>query len=266
MNRPLSAGFTLLEITVVLLILGILLAGMLGPLATQIEARDRRQTQGLLDDIQQALYGYALTHGRLPCPDTDGDGWSNPRWEATDPSTAECTRGTGGLPWSELAVAAGDAWGNRYTYAVSFPDFTRPDTDDLCNGGDAVGPHFDLCSRGNLTVKSRGDLPGTAGQVESKSELATYATGVPAVVVSHGRNGHGAASANGSWRAPPDGGDELENADADRVFMSRMYSAGAAACVDDANEASALCEFDDMVIWLSPMVLNARMVAAGRLP
>lgn len=263
---PRAAGFTLLELTVVLFILGLMIVGLFGPLQTQIEARDRRQTQASLQQISEALYGFALSHRRLPCPDTDGDGRANPAFDPLDPGSATCTAGSGFLPWSELGVDQGDAWGRRYTYAVAHPAYTRPDSDGLCNGGDTDGPHFDLCSSGSMTVKSRGDDPASAGTREGKHELATYATGLPAVVLSHGRNGHGATAIDGTVLAAPTGADESENADADTVFMSRGYSRGDAGCADDTSEATPLCEFDDLVIWLAPTILNARMVEAGRLP
>jgi prepilin-type N-terminal cleavage/methylation domain-containing protein len=259
-------GFTLLEITVVLFIVGLMIAGLFGPLETQLEARDRRQTQDSLQQIVDALYGYALTNRRLPCPDTDGDGRANPVFDGADLGTAVCDQLVGRLPWSELAVAQNDAWGNRFTYAVTNPQFTRPDTDGLCNSGDSDGPHFDLCSVGTLLVKSRGDDPATGGVQESKTELATYATNLPAVVVSHGRNGFGAQTTGGVDLEDPTGADELENADNDATFMARGYSHGAAGCADDENEGSTLCAYDDLVVWLAPSILNGRMVSAGRLP
>lgn len=69
-----SGGFTLVEMAVVLFILGLLIAGLLGPLETQLEARDRRQTLDTMEEIIDALYGYAITNRRLPCPNSDGDG------------------------------------------------------------------------------------------------------------------------------------------------------------------------------------------------
>ncbi|MDX9945545.1 MAG: hypothetical protein RBS35_12240, partial [Azonexus sp.] len=44
--------------------------------------------------------------------------------------------------------------------------------------------------------------------------------------------------------------DESENADADLVFVNRL---------PDSN-------FDDLVTWINPAILNARLLAAGRLP
>lgn len=259
-------GFTLLEMAVVLLILGLLVAGLLGPLETQLEARDRRQTLAELERIADALYGYALTHGRLPCPDADGDGRPDPAFDPADPATAVCAVGAGSLPSVELGTAQGDAWGNRFRYAVSVPRYTRPEADGLCNGnaGGAAAAHFDLCTTGQLTVLGRGDNPAT-GALEGKF-AHTLASEVPAVVVSHGRNGYGAIAVAGGPRAEPVGEDERENWDDDAEFISRGYSRGAAGCADGGPESSPLCEFDDLLVWLSPTILNERMVAAGRLP
>jgi prepilin-type N-terminal cleavage/methylation domain-containing protein len=266
-NRSRNHGFTLLEITVVLFILGLMIAGLFGPLETQLEARDRRQTQDSLQQVLEALYGYALTHGRLPCPDTNGDGRSNPEFNQDDLKTAKCDAAVGILPWSELGVAQGDAWGNRFTYAVTEPKFTRPDTDGLCNGntGDIDTVHFDLCTTGSLTVESRGDDPATGAQ-ESKHRLNSYAQDLPALVVSHGRNGFGAQTINGAVLQTPTGADELENTDSDAIFMSRTYSRGTSGCADNETESTPFCEYDDLVVWLAPTILNGRMVSAGRLP
>lgn len=266
MTNLAARGFTLLEITVVLFIVGLMIAGLFGPLETQLEARDRRQTEDTLRQIQDALYGYALTHRRLPCPDVHGDGRSDPPFDEANASSADCEQTVGFLPWSELGVAQGDAWGNRFTYAVTHPHFTRPDTDGLCNGGDGTEPHFDLCTEGNLVVKGRGDNPASAGTQESKTELETYATHLPAVVLSHGRNGFGATSIDGVALPDPTGADETENADNDAIFMSRGYSRGSTGCADNEAETSPLCDYDDLVVWLAPTILNGRMVSAGRLP
>ena len=67
-------GFSLLEMAIVLLVIGLLLGGALIPLSVQMEKRDRDSTRQQLLDMREALIGYALVNGRLPCPDTDGDG------------------------------------------------------------------------------------------------------------------------------------------------------------------------------------------------
>ncbi len=256
--RPAAAGLTqrgltLIEMAVVLMILGLIVAGLIGPLDTQLEARDRRET----------LNGYAVTRGRLPCPDSDGDGLPNPAFDPADVTSAQCAVAEGFLPWAELGLKPGDAWGNRIGYRVRAPAYTWPDSDGLCNGNG--GTELDLCTRGNLTIRSRGDNPTTNGTQEGKF-IHDAATEIPAVLFSHGRNGFGATSVDGVVRADPVAADEDENANGDTVFLSRNYSPGAGDCSDDADEGAPLCEYDDIVLWVAPTVLNDKLVSSGRLP
>lgn len=257
-------GFTLIELAVVIFIIGLLIAGLIGPVEVQIEARDRHRTQLALDAAAEALYGYALSNRRLPCPDSDGDGMSDPEFDPLDPDSAECDV-AGFLPWAELGVAPGDAWSNRITYRVTAPAFTWPAQDTLCNGNSAG--EFDICAAGDINVDTRGDDPDTAG-VETNFRLpAATTTNVAAVLVSHGRNGYGATSTNGIARAgvPLEHVDETENADGDAVFITRGYTRGESGC-DDDDEGSSFCEFDDLVMLVSRSILNSRMVSAGQLP
>ncbi len=64
------------------------------------------------------------------------------------------------------------------------------------------------------------------------------------------------------------GTDENENDDAntDANFYSRIFSEGATGCTDDADETNVLCEFDDIVMWISPNILMNRLVKAEVLP
>src|SRR5690606_35430402 len=72
-RRAHAAGFTLVELAMVLVILALLGGSLLVPLASRIEARDRQAALERLRDIQSALTGFAIIHGRLPCPSTETD-------------------------------------------------------------------------------------------------------------------------------------------------------------------------------------------------
>jgi prepilin-type N-terminal cleavage/methylation domain-containing protein len=101
-----SAGFTLVEMAVVLLILGLLLAGLLMPLSAQMDTRKEEDTRKLLEQAKDALIGYALANsGRLPrCASTTAG--------TVDPACA----GEGYLPWQALGLAQTDAWGRPFRY------------------------------------------------------------------------------------------------------------------------------------------------------
>lgn len=265
--NPAERGFTLLEMAVVMLIVAALSAATLPPLKVQIEARARRATEAELSLAIEALYGFALVHGRLPCPDapTSGNGRENRL------GLMACAAREGNLPHVDLGVTGHDAWGNRFRYRLSAHEsvlgsrgsnFAAAD-DGICRGDDG---DLDLCERGDIEIRTRGDDPGSVAlQAKFDYELADE---VPAVVISHGANGYGASAQAGNARAPAPGRnrDERENSDGDGIFYARVYAADQDACADDRNEALALCEFDDIVRWLSPTILTHRMVSAGQLP
>lgn len=238
-------GFSLIEMAFVLIIVTLLLGGLLVPFATQVEQKRIAETQKAMEEIKEALIGYAMvtansaTDGRprFPCPDANNDGIAEP-WDTVN---LVCPPGTG-LPWATLGVASVDAWGNRFRYRVT-PDYARSDTGFTFNTG------------GTLNVcLAAGCGAGTS-----------IAQSIPVVILSHGKNGYGAINSNrvaGDTTAIPCpvgigcSKDEQENFNGDTLFVSRTMT----------TSTVAAGEFDDQVIWLSPNVLFNRMVAAGRLP
>lgn len=114
--RRRQQGFSLIELAVAVLVIAILLGSILVPLNTQVEQRKTSDTRKALEEIREALIGFAIINGRLPCPDTDSDpaaaGYGLEEAAcATDPVTE------GYLPWKSLGVAEMDAWGIRRTAA-----------------------------------------------------------------------------------------------------------------------------------------------------
>ena len=69
-----SHGFTLIEMAIVLVIMGLILGGLLMPLGAKMENERRASTSKSLEDIKKAIFGYTVIYKRLPCPDTNGDG------------------------------------------------------------------------------------------------------------------------------------------------------------------------------------------------
>jgi prepilin-type N-terminal cleavage/methylation domain-containing protein len=106
------AGFSLVEMAVVLAIVGILLAGLLPTLSSQIEKQRRNETQKYMSEVRDSLLGFAVSNGRFPCPDTNSDGAS----EATC-TTAASQFGT--LPYVDLGVVNTDAYGKTLLYSVT---------------------------------------------------------------------------------------------------------------------------------------------------
>ncbi|MHB1618993.1 MAG: prepilin-type N-terminal cleavage/methylation domain-containing protein [Sulfuricella sp.] len=220
------AGFTLVEMAIVLVIVGLLLGGLLMPLSAQVEQRRISETQKALDEIKEALLGFAIANKHLPCPaDPTLASGAPGAGQARAFAAGACTGGNSGvLPWATLGVSETDAWGNRYTYHVAAV-FADPAT------------FFTLGSTGDSIIRV------TSGGT-------TVASAIPAVIVSHGKNGSGAYNTAGKQVAVSADVDEAENSNNDTNFVSKTPTA----------------TFDDIVTWLSPNILFNRMVTAGKLP
>lgn len=234
-----TKGFTLVEMAVVLVIVGLLLGGLIAPIRTQMEQQRVSDTKKSLEEIKEALYGYAVgqpgTTTYLPCPDKTtavGPGTANDGLQDFTAATGVCAAAEGNIPWATLGVAPTDSWGNHFHYAVTLAFANQP-----------PGPPFTLGTLGTLTVNDP-TLPPPG----------TVATGLPAVILSSGRNGFGAINSTGGTNVAPTSTPELENTDLDPTFVSMVPSA----------PGSTNGEFDDLVAWLSPGVLFNRKVAAGK--
>lgn len=110
----LSLGFTLVEMAIVLLIVALLLGGLLPTVSSQIEQQHRNETRKQIEEIRQALMGYAIINGRLPCPTNQADP-TNINYGSEDPLLCNTE---GYLPWKTLGVSETDAWGSRRTAAA----------------------------------------------------------------------------------------------------------------------------------------------------
>lgn len=246
-----SRGFTLLELLMVLLVVGVLMAGLSMPLTAQVNARRTDETRRTLDEAREALLGFAVTNGRLPCP-----AGATSRGEEAFAAGGNATNGRcsnphdGFLPAAALGLAPldeegylRDAWGtraNRVRYAVF-------------GGGSAVNGIPDPFTR------SEGMRQATLAGLGAANLLFICASGGPVSASSCGpasnqltrRAAFVLVSLGADAATPPvAGSDSAHNVDANPVFVSH-----------DATET-----FDDLVAWTPVTLLASRLLAAGRLP
>jgi prepilin-type N-terminal cleavage/methylation domain-containing protein len=198
MNKS-DNGFTLVEMSVVLAIVALLLGGLLPTISSQMDQQNRRETRKQLEEIQQALTGFAIVNGRFPYP-------AKPSVASTDsvnnPGKEDNTIGTGigVVPWATLGIKETDAWGRRFTYVVTHPAF------------DSTSTPITLTSSGTLTINN-----ASVGG-------ASLASAIPVVIISHGPNGYGAYLPTGA-QIPTVGAsaDEIDNTNG-TPFVSRENS------------------------------------------
>ena len=123
-----QTGFTLIEMAIVLMIVGLLLSGLLVPLSAQMEQRNITDTQKSLSEIKEALIGFALTYGRLPCPATSSSNGAEQFVPGHSAADGQCSNFYNGyVPAATLGLSGTtdssgfliDSWGNRIHYAVT---------------------------------------------------------------------------------------------------------------------------------------------------
>jgi len=254
-RRPRHAGFTILELALTLAILAVLSVGILVPFVAQVSQRNIANTERILEQAKEALLGYAIVNGRLPCPATDT---SKGKESVSNPATGLCTSFFGYLPAATLGFTpidsegyALDGWGtrlNRIRYAVS--DHNGANTFTLAGGMKSAGPSaFDVplifvCSSAS-GVNAATPTCGAGASVQ-------LTNGAPVVIWSVGANALSAgASADEEQNAFPGA---LSGGAVDRLYVSHGINSKPGS------------EFDDIVTWLSVGNLVSRMVLAGALP
>lgn len=240
-----SKGFTLIELAIVLIVVALLLAGLIGTLRTQLEARDRERALTDVSEIREAMLGYVVTEGRLPCPDTDGDGIENPIPVPTPPATTNCAAAEGNVPYATLGVVADDPWRTtqqrwpyRYRVTTLFADYGVAGAGAPTSACPSPPERasFNLCDNGDITINDG------AGNVIAQQ--------VPALIWSRGSNRNEADKQIGGTASNA----EAENENGDTVFTLKQFSR-------EDNQ-----EFDDIVTWIPLGVLQNRMIQSGFLP
>jgi prepilin-type N-terminal cleavage/methylation domain-containing protein len=201
--RPRSqGGFTLLELTIVLAIVGLLAVGTLKAASALRENAGISETSKRLDTLVMALQTFLMKNNRLPCPaDPNIDTNLGDENCPSNPSV-EILRGV--IPSRTLGLSGGrltDAWDRQFTYVVVLGAIKKDSfTSNLWP------PTFILKDEQgrSLNEKNKGIV----------------------VIISHGANGSGAYTTSGiRLDGPPDtAANERENLNDNSIFVQAAYS------------------------------------------
>ena len=244
-----TAGFTLVEMAIVLVIVGIAAAMVIGASGTMLDTQKRKAARNTLDSADAALANFVAVHKRLPCP-ADGriaNGALNAGVEvlAAAPATGACNaaiQAFGVLPWVTLGLGEGDAidpWNGRLSYRVdpqlaaapplaSLMDMSSCDpsatgvanpANGACKAAVAPCASSAACTAPALFLANKGldvwNGQNAAAGWNLRQNNRANGSGAAYVLISHGPSGVGAYHNNGVYQATgniPLGLDEAPNA------------------------------------------------------
>ncbi len=216
-----EAGFTLIEVAIGLIILGLILIPSLTLYLDFAKDADWQVTEDNRDAIQRELSGFNASFGRFPCPasSTAARGAANYGFELANcqtsvPPVGTCANGicayaspnagqivlVGSLPFKNLGLferQAYDGYNTKFTYAVTLNSTL---TSTFSSNGGAVG----IVKASDITLSAIVN-PNTAHFV----------------VISHGPNKAGAFTESAAQIPCMEGSlAEQENCDADAIFAA----------------------------------------------
>ncbi len=229
-------GFTLVEMAIVIVIMGLIAGTILSTLSSRMENTKIETTRTLMDNIQRALNTFMVRHHRLPCPanpDLSPDkaeyGLEQRGANTCNNMVIKVTKTSnidyiGILPWRTLHLkesAAIDAWKRRFTYRVNYQGVK----DNAMQAPKIAGDEFEGAIR--IYKDSTATMP-------VNTEKYIY------LVMSHGKNGYGAYLPNGTKMPVAKGDNEKENIDINNFkYIDADYS---------SNENNP---FDDILFYYS---------------
>jgi len=261
-------GFTLIEIAIVFVIIAVLLSYTFMPLRAQLETKNIKEARTKLVEIEESLYGFAIANNRLPCPTRPGlNGLENPVNPTNHCANNDVIAGyIGFVPSATLGLKGEvncdgllvDPWGRPYRYSVAyvdgtgqptppgagdgFSDFVVADAIRLEGGPNFVNPDIKVCN--DLTIACTAGA-GTASTSNAVAVIFAMGTKQRANNTDENENageGGNVASTCGLPAYP--------------IGSDPQYYA-AQRIEEDGNE------FDDIVIWISPNILYAKLLQAG---
>jgi type II secretory pathway pseudopilin PulG len=229
-----AGGFTLIELAMSLLVMGLLISTLILPVTSQLNTRAIGETEKTMENIKEALIGYAVMNAKLPCPAAVV---SNPAVNDLGTSVNTLCAQEGFVPWAELGIGkVTDAWGFPIRYRVDSA-YTVANTD--------------LKTTNNIKVSR--DYPQPDGSTVNNSLVSQESDNTSKIIVvllSYG-NDH---IPNGTQDQQKNGITPYENADGNAVYVLN----------DNVNGSDAAKNFDDIVMWLPKTTLLARLAAANR--
>lgn len=262
------AGFTLIEMSIVLLIIAVI-TGLAFTAGISVIATARQSaTVEKMRQIEQALLKYRIANDRIPCPaslialptslstyglevaDTGNTTTrcGNANFTVLNAAGTAVVAAEGGVPVLTLGLPADfmyDGWGNRFRYGV--------DVSMTYSGAFSGNPVGAVC--GAITVNTGPNYPASTAR----------STGSIYVLLSHGSNAHGGYTQNGVITNSSSANlDELANCHCNSSAVATTYTATYVQELPVTQDpTNVLKNFDDIVVYRERWQMQAAKDSAG---
>lgn len=220
-----KSAFSLVEISIVLAILSVVLAGALPVITESTRTADSDDTLERFESIERALTAYSVANsGALPCPAL----LNSPVNSAAFGQAVAFASGSCGTPAAgQLYEASGVSMGMVPTKTLGLPDEFAFD-----GWGRRIAYHISL---NNISAETTGSIQVLDQANTVRTSSAVYA------LVSHGANGHGGFTISGArYNASSSNAQELENC--------ACTNAAADSALTPASGTAAEGEFDNELV------------------
>jgi prepilin-type N-terminal cleavage/methylation domain-containing protein len=268
----LQLGFTLVEVAISMVILGLVMTGLVVSLSQEILQRKLVDTRTTLAQANQALTAFVVANARLPCPATAA---SNGLESTTGPGI--CTAAAGFLPAVTLGLPNLDANGlltdgwadgsiRDNSGAVSYPRAIRYSvalligTTPYALTTASLGQPLSGVTRANIS----NSLANNNGLFVCRSSAGLVAAG--------NRCGSAANSLALNavaviWSQGPTGNDKIGNSPDENQNASQLGAPGIARAWvmrDPADTAAPAGRFDDLVVWTAWGAVADKLMTASQ--
>lgn len=245
-------GFTLIEIAIVLVVIGLLISGGLLAVGPVIQSAKISETKQKMATVEAALLGYVIANGCLPCPAARGASATGITNNGTADYTTACGSGgactgagNGLVPWVTLGIAENDAidgWGRRLIYSVD-PTLTNA-SNDVQRNSDGSFPTF----------------TSTLGMENLAGDTLGY-NAIAYVLVSHGSDGSFGETVDGTTGADKYG----QAAGATGLGQHENGNGDINFATGQTNSTNSTAYFDDIVSFKSfqPLILSCGAGSCG---
>jgi prepilin-type N-terminal cleavage/methylation domain-containing protein len=258
-----QSGFTLVELAISMVILGLVLTGFALALSQQVQQRQLTDTRTALQQANEAIVAFVVANARLPCPAVAGS-----NGQESMAGIGACTAAAGFLPAVSLGLPnldgnglLNDGWADGSTHdnagVLDYPRAIRYSVAKLAGNA--------------LTTASLGGATRAAVGTTLAANNGLFVCRSSAGIVAAGNRCGGNANALGLnvvaviWSQGPTGNDALGNS-ADEKQNSSQLGAPAVPRTfimrDPAGTAAPAGRFDDVLSWVSWGAVSDQLMLA----